>query len=308
MKKILVSGCLNGQPIRYNRTSVDVESEIWDRWAAEGRLVPFCPELAAGFGIPRPPAEIVGGDASMVLIGTAAVKEDNGNDVSELFVKGAELAVERALAEGCALAVLTDGSPSCGTTYQYDGSFAGGTRPGLGRDGSAAARPGDRGVLPRPDPGGRRVHADALVTADLGHRPAPDHTEAEPVRMPISFGRSRPILVAIGFLQRWCWVEIDRDVVHVQMSWGFRADIPRGSVRDAAPLTGRTPWSIGVHGWRGRWLVNGARWGLVTMEIDPPGRARVAGIPVRLRQLTVGVDDRAALVGALQSPRSSPTR
>ena len=61
MKKVFVSGCLNGPAIRFNRTSVDVESEIWDRWEAEGRLVSFCAELAVGFPVPRPPAEIVGG-------------------------------------------------------------------------------------------------------------------------------------------------------------------------------------------------------------------------------------------------------
>ena len=83
MQKILVSGCLNGRPIRFNRTSVDVESAIWDRWVSEGRLVAFCPELAAGFPVPRPPAEIVGGDASMVLTGQAVVNEDNGSDVSD---------------------------------------------------------------------------------------------------------------------------------------------------------------------------------------------------------------------------------
>ena len=132
MKKILVSGCLNGQPIRFNRTSVDVESAIWDRWVAEERLVSFCPELAAGFGVPRPPAEIVDGDAAMVLTGDATVREDNGTDVSELFVKGAELAADRAVAQGCALAVLTDGSPSCGTTFVYDGTFEGRTTAGSG--------------------------------------------------------------------------------------------------------------------------------------------------------------------------------
>lgn len=31
MKKVLVSGCLNGRPIRFNETNVEVESAIWDR-------------------------------------------------------------------------------------------------------------------------------------------------------------------------------------------------------------------------------------------------------------------------------------
>jgi uncharacterized protein YbbK (DUF523 family) len=44
MRKILVSGCLNGRRIRFNSTNVSVKSEIWDAWASEGRLVDFCPE------------------------------------------------------------------------------------------------------------------------------------------------------------------------------------------------------------------------------------------------------------------------
>lgn len=58
--------------------------------------------------------------------------EDNGTEVTAQFVEGARLAVERAVSAGCVAAVLTDGSPSCGTTYVYDGSFTGGTKPGLG--------------------------------------------------------------------------------------------------------------------------------------------------------------------------------
>lgn len=130
--KVLVSGCLNGPPIRYNRTNVEVKSPIWDRWQEEGRLVPFCAEIAAGFAIPRPPAEIESSDSAAVLAGEAKVKEDTGADVTGLFVKGAEMAVAHAISQGCVVAVLTDGSPSCGSTYQYDGSFSGGTRPGTG--------------------------------------------------------------------------------------------------------------------------------------------------------------------------------
>lgn len=143
MRKILVSGCLNGRPIRFNETNVEVESDIWNRWQAEGRLVSFCPELAAGFPVPRAPAEIVGTTASVVLQRGGVVLEDNGNDVTAMFVAGAELAVERALAAGCVAAVLTDGSPSCGTTYVYDGEFMGGTTPGMGVTAQLLA---DRGI------------------------------------------------------------------------------------------------------------------------------------------------------------------
>lgn len=132
LARVFVSGCLNGPPIRFNTTNVEVESQIWSRWAAEDRLVSLCPELAAGFGVPRPPAEIVDGDATAVLVGTARVREDTGVDVTDMFVRGAKLAVERAVAGGCVAAVLTDGSPTCGTTYIYDGTFEGGTTAGRG--------------------------------------------------------------------------------------------------------------------------------------------------------------------------------
>jgi hypothetical protein len=36
-----------------------------------------------------------------------------------------------------------------------------------------------------------------------------------------------------------------------------------------------TRW--GVHGWRGRWAVNGSSKGMVELTIDPPVRARVTG-------------------------------
>jgi len=130
--KVLVSGCLNGPPIRFNQTNVIVESPIWDRWAAEDRLVPFCAELAGGFSIPRPPAEILGGDGTSVICGIGTVAEDTGNDVTEQFMHGAQLAVVHAIENGCVVAVLTDGSPSCGSTYIDDGSFRGGTKSGTG--------------------------------------------------------------------------------------------------------------------------------------------------------------------------------
>ncbi|MGI9584307.1 MAG: DUF523 domain-containing protein [Acidimicrobiia bacterium] len=132
LRRILVSGCLNGPPIRYNATNVEVVSPIWDRWVEEGRLVPFCAELAAGFSIPRPPAEIRGGDGTNVQSGTGTVVEDTGADVTEQFMEGARKTVAHAIKNGCAAAVLTDGSPSCGSTYTYDGSFTGGTINGTG--------------------------------------------------------------------------------------------------------------------------------------------------------------------------------
>ena len=143
IRRVLVSRCINGPPIRYNQTNVEVRSDIWDRWSQAGRLVPFCSELESGFAVPRPPAEILGGDASAVLTGRTPVLEDTGGDVTAMFLRGAELAVAHAIEHGCVVAVLTDGSPSCGSTYTYDGSFTGGTVNGMGVTAKLLA---DRGI------------------------------------------------------------------------------------------------------------------------------------------------------------------
>ncbi len=55
----------------------------------------------------------------------------------------------------------------------------------------------------------------------------------------------------------------------------------------------------GVHGWRGRWLVNGSSHGIVVLGIDPPARARTLGLPVRLRELAVSLEDPVGFAAAL---------
>ncbi len=132
MISVLVSSCLLGQPVRYNGSDAPSDKTILSQWQNEGRLVNFCPEIAAGFPTPRPPAETVGGDGKMVLIGQAKVIEDTGADVTEMFVEGAKKAVYFSQKKNVKLAILTDGSPSCGSTYVYDGNFKGGQVPGKG--------------------------------------------------------------------------------------------------------------------------------------------------------------------------------
>lgn len=119
------------------------------------------------------------------------------------------------------------------------------------------------------------------------------------MRIPISFGAWKPVLMITGMLPRWCRVDIDDDALDVRMSWAFQATVPRSSVRSARRRDGWQPLGFGVHGWRDRWLVNGSWNGLVSIEIDPPARARVLGVPVRLRELHVSVDDPDALVAGL---------
>jgi len=125
MIKVLVSSCLLGERVRYHGGDAHCPSEILDRWRAEGRIVAFCPETAAGLLVPRPAAEIAGGDGATVLQGEAVVGDSTGADLTSTYIQGARTALEVAVANGVQLAVLKDGSPSCGTSYVYDGSFRG---------------------------------------------------------------------------------------------------------------------------------------------------------------------------------------
>ncbi len=145
MDNIFVSACIVGQPIRYDGSDNLVKHDLMQRWRDEGRLVPLCPEVAAGFPTPRAPAEIepdlFGAD---VLDGNAKIFEDNGTDVTEGYARGAQLALETAQRAGCRFALLTDGSPSCGSTYQYSGRFDMKTRKGDGVVAALLARNGMR--------------------------------------------------------------------------------------------------------------------------------------------------------------------
>ncbi|MGW3771244.1 DUF523 domain-containing protein [Actinomadura verrucosospora] len=131
MERILVSSCLAGRPVRYDGAAKPVSGGPFERWRAEGRLVPFCPEVSGGLPVPRPAAEIVGGDGGDVLDGTARVVT-GGADVTGEFLRGARLALEAAQRSGARLALLKEGSPSCGGHRVYDGTFTGASVPGSG--------------------------------------------------------------------------------------------------------------------------------------------------------------------------------
>lgn len=124
--RVLVSACLIGEPVRYNGVSVKCDHPILRKWLAEGRLLPVCPEVSGGMPLRRPPAEISGGEGGVaVRLHRARVVDSSGRDVTAEFVAGAKLVVRQALDSGIRAAILKDGSPSCGATYTYDGTFTG---------------------------------------------------------------------------------------------------------------------------------------------------------------------------------------
>ncbi len=120
------------------------------------------------------------------------------------------------------------------------------------------------------------------------------------MRIPIHFSRwFVPLAVLTGMPPARCHLDVGADEVHVVMGWAFQGRLPR-SVIASATATHVGLWAgIGVHGWRGTWVVNGSLRRMVELRLAAPVRARVLGFPVRLRRLFVSVEDPAGLLAAL---------
>lgn len=126
----MLSACLAGVPCTH---AAEAKTRAWAlQLVAEGRAVTVCPEVAGGLPIPRPEAEISGGDGDDVLDGAARVVSVDGEDVTANYLHGAQAARAAARRTGAAIAVLKARSPSCGCGAIYDGSFSGRTVDGDG--------------------------------------------------------------------------------------------------------------------------------------------------------------------------------
>ncbi|NNF46812.1 MAG: DUF523 domain-containing protein [Desulfofustis sp.] len=111
---ILVSACLAGLRTRYDSKIVNHHR---CRKALEGcTWIPVCPEQLGGLPTPRCPADIFGGDGSDVLEGRARVVGGDGRDLTEHFIRGAEMVLEIAGRLQIEKVYLKARSPSCGVT------------------------------------------------------------------------------------------------------------------------------------------------------------------------------------------------
>lgn len=127
---LIVSACLAGVKCKYNGEDnfVPLVRELLA--AAPVQLV--CPEQLGGLSTPRAPAEIQGGSGEDVLAGRSRVLTQKGLDVTEEFLRGARETLRIACLFGAKGALLKEGSPSCGSTLIYDGTFQGCKKAGQG--------------------------------------------------------------------------------------------------------------------------------------------------------------------------------
>lgn len=132
--KVMVSACLMGRNCKYN--GGNNFSQRLEEYLKGKEVVEVCPEVMAGFPIPRPRIERVNG----------RVFNELGQDVHDLCLTGVQKAVELAKAEQIDVAILQSRSPSCGVNEIYDGTFSGVRIPGQGVFAEALTNAGFRVV------------------------------------------------------------------------------------------------------------------------------------------------------------------
>jgi hypothetical protein len=122
----------------------------------------------------------------------------------------------------------------------------------------------------------------------------------EAPRFQISFDSWYRVLSSLlGLRPSQSYVALLREEVEVRMGWAFRSRFQRSAIASAS-VVDMQPLSRGVHGFGGRWLVNGSCHGIVSIHLRPAQRAYVMGVPVRLRELLVSVSEPSTLAATLR--------
>lgn len=120
MERILISACLVGDNVKYD--GGNNKSPLIDKLLEKYELIPFCPEVEGGLKTPRSPSEIK----------DDRVINQEGQDVTMAFERGAELAFNICLFLKIKKVILKERSPSCGSNEIYDGSFSHKVISGMG--------------------------------------------------------------------------------------------------------------------------------------------------------------------------------
>ncbi|WP_199178766.1 DUF523 domain-containing protein [Enterovibrio norvegicus] len=125
MEKVLISACLLGQNVRYDGNNLGLDSLSFQRLSELVEFVAICPEVSGGLPTPRTPAEIIQGVGLDVIEQRIQVITQTGEDVTDAFILGAQNALDLCKRNNIRAAVLTDSSPSCGSSKIYNGEFDG---------------------------------------------------------------------------------------------------------------------------------------------------------------------------------------
>lgn len=122
-EKLLISSCLCGKDVKYNggNNLLNRLNELQKKF----EFIEVCPEVLGGLSIPRLPCEIIKQNP-------LEVKNKNGLDLTQNFIKGAKETLDIVLNNQITIALMKSNSPSCGNNKIYDGNFDGTLVDGMG--------------------------------------------------------------------------------------------------------------------------------------------------------------------------------
>ncbi|MCK5706027.1 MAG: DUF523 domain-containing protein [Candidatus Aureabacteria bacterium] len=120
MEKVLISACILGVNCRYD--GLNCKNPEIDNLIKQYDCVPFCPEVSGGMSTPRKKSCIRNIETMMpatgqdVLEKKARVYSEDGEDVTDFFIKGANECLKMIKELNISKAFLKSRSPSCGVT------------------------------------------------------------------------------------------------------------------------------------------------------------------------------------------------
>ena len=185
---VAISACLTGAAVRYDGSDKCQPGLAWLRDEIE--LLPICPELEAGLGVPRPPVQLVQHSGGVRALG----RDDSSLDVTDALTAAAQRSSAQLRALPLCGYLWKSRSPSCGLGStplfdrrgQYSGQYSGqriGSTSGLQAHAVATALPwlamAEEGVLQSERLAGHFLfgcrlvfdclHAGTATTAQVAH-------------------------------------------------------------------------------------------------------------------------------------------
>jgi len=124
-ENLLISSCLYGEYVRYDGDHNKINTILLDNLKMKYNLFHFCPEVEGGLSIPRVACEIVSTNPLKII-------DKNGQETTKEFLKGAEKTLQLCIENNITKAILKANSPSCSSSFIYDGSFRGIKVEGVG--------------------------------------------------------------------------------------------------------------------------------------------------------------------------------
>ena len=118
-RNALVSSCLLGLATRYDGSSNFCQPVFDYLHKHQLTPIPVCPEQLAGMPTPRPKCWFKAGSGETLLAAEGSLVNEMGEDVSILFLQGANESLKLAQLTDSRIAILKQRSPSCGSQTIY---------------------------------------------------------------------------------------------------------------------------------------------------------------------------------------------